>query len=150
MKTHLPDPGRKSQLPRKVFSRQRRSGSPWREAGMALLNGAAGIGVLLLLMQLPSRLDSLLVLSKVISALIRGLSEIGKGLISLLVGLLQASGAAAAAGPGDRGAAVADQRGVPPAAPGDAGAGRGAGAAGGSGPTGVVGGAHPAPDRPER
>ena len=59
---------------------------------MALLNGAAGIGVLLLLMQLPSRLDSLLVLSKVISALIRGLSEIGNGLISLLVGLLQASG----------------------------------------------------------
>ena len=92
MKTHLPDPGRKSQLPRKVFSRQRRSGSPWREAVMALLNGAAGIGVLLLLMQLPSRLDSLLVLSKVISALIRGLSEIGNGLISLLVGLLQASG----------------------------------------------------------
>lgn len=92
MKTHLPDPGRKSRLPRKVFSRQRRRGSPWREAVMALLNGAAGIGVLLLLMQLPSRLDSLLVLSKVISALIRGLSEVGNGLISLLVGLLQAFG----------------------------------------------------------
>lgn len=31
MKTHLPDPGRKSPLPRKVFARQRRSGSAWRE-----------------------------------------------------------------------------------------------------------------------
>jgi hypothetical protein len=93
MKPHLPDPGRKSQLPRKVFSsRQRRRGSTWREAGMALLNGTAGIGVLVLLMQLPSRLDSLLVLSKVISALISGLSEIGQGLIRLLVGLLQAFG----------------------------------------------------------
>ena len=59
---------------------------------MALLNGTAGIGVLVLLMQLPSRLDSLLVLSKVISALISGLSEIGQGLIRLLVGLLQAFG----------------------------------------------------------
>lgn len=92
MKTHLPDPGRKSPLPRKVFSRQRRSGSAWREGGMALLNGAVGTGLLLLLMQLPSRLDSLLVISKVISALIRGLSQIGKGLISLLVGLVQAFG----------------------------------------------------------
>lgn len=59
---------------------------------MALLNGAVGTGLLLLLMQLPSRLDSLLVISKVISALIRGLNQIGKGLISLLVGLVQAFG----------------------------------------------------------
>ncbi|MCP9841090.1 hypothetical protein KBY93_10655 [Synechococcus sp. J7-Johnson] len=92
MKTHLPDPGRKIPLPRKVFSRQRRSGSAWREGGLALLNGAAGTGLLLLLMQLPNRLDSLLVISKVISALIRGLSQIGMGLISLLLGLLQAFG----------------------------------------------------------
>ncbi|MCP9800962.1 hypothetical protein [Synechococcus sp. RedBA-s] len=90
MKPHLPDPGRKSRMPRQVFSRQRRGGAPWREGGISLLNGAAGLGVLVLLLQLPSRLDSLLVLSKVISALISGLSQIGQGLITLLLGVLQA------------------------------------------------------------
>lgn len=60
MKPHLPDPGRKSRMPRQVFTRQRRGGAPWREGGIALLNGAAGLGVLVLLLQLPSRLDSLL------------------------------------------------------------------------------------------
>lgn len=56
---------------------------------MALLNGGLGAAALLLLMQLPSQLDSLLVISKVISTLIQGLSQIGLGLISLMVGLLQ-------------------------------------------------------------
>ncbi|MCT0219484.1 hypothetical protein KQ304_10840 [Synechococcus sp. CS-1329] len=90
MKPHLLDTGRQGQSPRKVFSRQRRGGSLWREVGMALLNGVAGTGVLLLLMQLPSRWDSLLLISKVISFLIQGLSQVGQGLISLTVGLLQA------------------------------------------------------------
>ncbi|MCX5932298.1 MAG: hypothetical protein NTW83_10860 [Cyanobacteria bacterium] len=48
MKPHLPDPGCKSRMPRQVFSRQRRGGAPWREGGISLLNGAAGLGVLLL------------------------------------------------------------------------------------------------------
>ncbi|MCT0248293.1 hypothetical protein [Synechococcus sp. CS-205] len=85
----LPDHGRKNTSPRKVFSRQRRERAAWREGGMALLNGGLGAAALLLLMQLPSQLDSLLVISKVISTLIQGLSQIGLGLISLMVGLLQ-------------------------------------------------------------
>jgi hypothetical protein len=59
---------------------------------MALLNGALGAGLLVALMQLPSRLDSLLVISKVISTLIQGLSQIGLGLVALMVGLLQVAG----------------------------------------------------------
>jgi hypothetical protein len=87
----LSDPGFKPLPPRKVF-RKRRRRSPWREALFALLTMAAGIGILVALLQLPARLDSLLVVSKVISTLIKALSRIAEGLLLLVAGLAQTFG----------------------------------------------------------
>ncbi len=87
-----PDSGRKSVPARKVFTRKRRTPSPWREGLLALLNAAAGVGLLTALLQLPARLDSLLIVSRVISTLIDGLSRIGQGLLTLAAGLLQMLG----------------------------------------------------------
>jgi hypothetical protein len=87
----LSEPGFKPLPPRKVF-RKRRSRSPWREALFALLNMAVGVGVLVALLQLPARLDSLLVVSKVISTLLKALSRIGEGLALLAAGLAQTFG----------------------------------------------------------
>ncbi|MCP9771395.1 hypothetical protein KBY66_01920 [Synechococcus sp. Tobar12-5m-g] len=87
----LSEPGFKPLPPRKVF-RKRRSRAPWREALFALLNMAVGIGVLVALLQLPARLDSLLVVSKVISTLLKALSRIGEGLALLAAGLAQTFG----------------------------------------------------------
>ena len=84
----LSEPGYKPLPPRKVF-RKRPRRSPWREAFFALLTMAAGIGILVALLQLPARLDSLLVVSKVVSILLRALSRIAEGLLLLLVGLVQ-------------------------------------------------------------
>lgn len=53
---------------------------------------AVGIGVLVALLQLPARLDSLLVVSKVISTLLKALSRIGEGLALLAAGLAQTFG----------------------------------------------------------
>lgn len=86
-----PDAGFTPKTVRKVF-RKRRTRSPWRECLLALLNAAIGLGLLVALLQLPSRLDSLLLVSKVISAVLAGLGQIGLGLLQLLAGLAQLLG----------------------------------------------------------
>ncbi|APD47389.1 hypothetical protein KQ302_00485 [Synechococcus sp. CS-602] len=87
----LSEPGFKAGQDRKVF-RKRRRRSPWRELLLALLNIGIGAGILLLLIQLPERLDSLLLVSKVISVLLKGISQIGQGIVALAAGLLQTLG----------------------------------------------------------
>ena len=82
------EPSFKPIPPRKVF-RRRRHRSPWREGLFALLTMAAGTGILVALLQLPARLDSLLVVSKVISTLLKALSRIAEGLLLLVAGLAQ-------------------------------------------------------------
>ncbi|MCT0198714.1 hypothetical protein KQ313_03310 [Synechococcus sp. CS-1325] len=84
----LSEPAFKPLPARKVF-RKRRSRSPWREALFSLLNIAVGSGVLVALLQLPARIDSLLVVSKVISTLIKAISRIGEGILLLAAGLAQ-------------------------------------------------------------
>jgi hypothetical protein len=59
-----------------------------RQVGEALLLLAAGIGLLLALMRLPERLDTLLLVSNAIANLIGGLSKLGLGLLQLLGVLL--------------------------------------------------------------
>jgi hypothetical protein len=86
-----PDAGFTPKTVRKVF-RKRRTRSPWRECLLALLNAAIGLGLLVALLQLPARLDSLLLVSKVISAVLTGLGQIGLGLLQLLAGLAQLLG----------------------------------------------------------
>jgi hypothetical protein len=86
-----PDAGFTPKTVRKVF-RKRRTRSPWRECLLALLNAAIGLGLLVALLQLPARLDSLLLVSKVISAVLAGLGQIGLGLLQLLAGLAQLLG----------------------------------------------------------
>ncbi len=86
-----PDAGFTPKTVRKVF-RKRRTRSPWRECLLALLNAAIGLGLLVALLQLPARLDSLLLVSKVISAVLDGLGQIGLGLLQLLAGLAQLLG----------------------------------------------------------
>ena len=86
-----PDSGFTPTSVRKVF-RKRLTRSPWRECLLALLNAAIGLGLLVALLQLPSRLDSLLLVSKVISAVLAGLGQIGLGLVQLLAGMAQLLG----------------------------------------------------------
>ncbi len=88
----LQESSRKSVGGRTVFSRKRRPSVVIRETILALLNVGLGAGLLVALLQLPSRLDSLLIFSKVISTLIAGLSQIGLGLMALGTGLLQMIG----------------------------------------------------------
>lgn len=62
--------------------RRRRSGR-WRQAGAGLLLSFSGAGVLLLLMELPDRLDTILLVSNAVSNLIRGLAQVGAGVMQL-------------------------------------------------------------------
>jgi hypothetical protein len=79
---HLPTPGLPpdQQRPR---ARRRRRPPRWRQAGIGLLMGIAGSGILLALMQLPERLDALLLVSGAIANLITGLSRLGLGVLQL-------------------------------------------------------------------
>lgn len=88
----LTESGRKSAGARKVFTRQRSRQSGWREFFQALLNAGLGVGILATLLQLPSRLDSILVVSKVISTLLAGLTQIALGLAGLATGLVRLLG----------------------------------------------------------
>lgn len=72
--------------PRQLQRRRRRS-SRWRQAGAGLLLGAAGAGLLWLLMQLPKRLDTLLLVSTAVANLISGLGRFSVGMLQL-AGLL--------------------------------------------------------------
>jgi hypothetical protein len=64
-------------------SRRRRRSSRWRQGGAGLLLGFSGAGVLLLLMQLPDRLDTILLVSNAVTNLIRGLALLGMGVMQL-------------------------------------------------------------------
>ncbi len=55
-----------------------------RQLAEALLLLAGGVGVLLALLRLPDRLDTLLLVSNAIANLIAGLSRLGLGLLQLL------------------------------------------------------------------
>ncbi|MEX0587811.1 MAG: hypothetical protein WD136_01010 [Cyanobium sp.] len=68
---------------RRVFRPKRRP-ARWRQAGVALLLGAAGVGLLLGLLQLPERFDTFLVLSKALANLIGGVQQALWGLVQLL------------------------------------------------------------------
>lgn len=77
----LPRPHLASEvLPRR---RRRRRIARWRQAGLGLLLALMGCGILTLLMQLPRRLDALLLVSTAIANLIRGLTQLGLGLLQL-------------------------------------------------------------------
>ncbi len=77
--------------PRQVF-RKRRRPKPvrWRQAGAGFLLLALGAGLLVVLMQLPERLDTLLLVSTAIANVIAGLSRLLVGLLQLLGVLLVA------------------------------------------------------------
>ncbi len=63
--------------------RRRRPISRGRQALMGLLLSAAGIATLLALLRLPSQLDTVLLVSKAIANLIKGLTHLGLGLLQL-------------------------------------------------------------------
>ena len=68
---------------RRVFRKRRRQ-ARFKLFGSGLLLLAAGAGVLVALMQLPERLDTLLLVSNAIANLIGGLSRFGMGVLQLL------------------------------------------------------------------
>ena len=81
--------GRSAGKPREVFRKRRPPRRP-RRILEALLLMAAGVGLLVLLLQLPQwiDLDSLLLVSTAIAHLIGGLSQLLLGLLQLLAVLL--------------------------------------------------------------
>jgi hypothetical protein len=81
--------GRQGGRQREVFRKRRRPGRP-RRILEALLLMAAGVGLLVLLLQLPRLidLDSLLLISTAIGHLIGGLTDLLLGLVQLLAVLL--------------------------------------------------------------
>lgn len=80
---HLPTP--KSPSPGKGLQlrRRRRPTSRWRQLGAGLLLILAGALILAALMQLPERLDALLLVSNAIANLIAGLSRLSMGILQL-------------------------------------------------------------------
>jgi len=74
-----PTPGKGLQLRR----RRRRPSSRWRQVGAGLLLILSGTLILLGLVQLPERLDALLLVSSAISNLISGLSRLIMGVLQL-------------------------------------------------------------------
>ena len=80
---------------RRVFRRRRRP-ARWRQAGVALLLGAAGAGLLLVLLQLPERFDTFLLLSTALANLIGGVQQALWGLGQLLAVVLLVLAAIAA------------------------------------------------------
>jgi hypothetical protein len=76
-----------SQRQREVF-RRRRQPPPWRQFGIGLLFIALGAVMLYGLLQLPERLDTVLVLSTAIAQLISGLRSLLLGVLQLLAVVL--------------------------------------------------------------
>ncbi len=72
---------------RRVFRRKRRP-ARWRQAGIALLLGGAGVLLLLGLLQLPERFDTFLVLSTALANLIGGVQQALWGVLQLLAVVL--------------------------------------------------------------
>ncbi len=79
---HLPNPslGTSNRASRPI---RRRRISRLRQVLMGLLLVSAGIALLLALLRLPSKLDTVLLVSTAIANLIKGLSHIGLGLLQL-------------------------------------------------------------------
>ena len=80
---------------RRVFRRRHRP-ARWRQAGIALLLGAAGAGLMLALVQVPERFDTFLVLSTALANLIGGVQRALWGLAQLFVVVLLVLAAMAA------------------------------------------------------
>ncbi|WP_286194635.1 hypothetical protein [Synechococcus sp. CCY 0621] len=74
-----PTPGKGLQL----RSRRRRPSSRWRQVLAGLMLIVAGALILVGLMQLPERLDALLLVSNAIANLIGGLSRLSMGILQL-------------------------------------------------------------------
>ena len=72
---------------RRVF-RRKRGPVRWRQAGIALLLGGAGVFLLLGLLQLPERFDTFLVLSTALVNLIGGVQQALWGVLQLLAVVL--------------------------------------------------------------
>ena len=68
---------------KRVF-KKRRPPLRWKQLGSGLLMIALGVGLLLALMQLPERLDTLLLVSTAIANLIGGMGRFLVGLLQLL------------------------------------------------------------------
>jgi len=81
---HLPSPPAAEPLTtgRQVRARRRRA-ARWRQGGGGLLLGLAGAGILVALMRIPERLDTLLLVSNAIANVIAGLSRLGVGVLQL-------------------------------------------------------------------
>jgi len=73
------------------FSGRRKRLSRWRQAGSALLLLLGGSGILALETVLIRRLDALLLVSKAVASLIRGLMLLGQGLLQIVIVLLVVS-----------------------------------------------------------
>ncbi|MEB3255946.1 MAG: hypothetical protein VKJ05_06120 [Synechococcaceae cyanobacterium] len=83
---HLPRPeGSAATGPilRRARGRRRRRAGRLRQAGMGLLLGAVGVGILAALVRIPDRLDALLLVSHALANVIGGLSRLGLGLLQL-------------------------------------------------------------------
>ena len=83
---HLPFAARRGTPPMPVgiqTRRRRRRSARWRQGGAGLLLGCSGAGILLLLLQLPERLDTVLLVSHAVDNLIRGLGLMAMGLLQL-------------------------------------------------------------------
>ena len=74
---------RGSKLDRQVF-RRKRAPHRWKQGAFGVLIGAAGVGLVVALMQLPQRLDTLLLLSTALANVIRGLQLFVFGLLQVL------------------------------------------------------------------
>jgi len=79
---HLPNPSLGTPNHGSRPARRRRFGR-LRQVLMGLLLVSAGIALLLALLRLPSKLDTVLLVSTAIANLIKGLTQIGQGLLQL-------------------------------------------------------------------
>lgn len=73
--------------PRQVF-RRRRPPARWKQVGAGFLLGSAGAGLVVGLLQLPHRLDTLLLLSTALANLIRGLQLLLLGFLQVIAMVL--------------------------------------------------------------